>query len=141
MPQLPQLIFPQLISVWYSFLQYLAIFLESSKKVVHKNFTKSTENHLNRVPLCNKAAGWRYADLLNRKFGTGALLQISEIFKNIYFENARVDKIRSRHPNFQHNNFAKLLKFLNQSTLPTIFVKSIIMDVWGVLMTSLTCSG
>ena len=54
-------ILPQFILVLYSFLQYLDIFLESFKKGVHKNFTNYTENHLNRVPFCNKAAGWRYA--------------------------------------------------------------------------------
>ena len=57
-----------------SLLQYLDIFLESFKKGVHKNFTKSTENHLNRVPLCNKAVGWRSATLLNKGSGTCAFL-------------------------------------------------------------------
>ena len=44
-----------------SLLQYLDIFLESFKKGVHKYFTKSKENRLNRDPLCNKPAGWRSA--------------------------------------------------------------------------------
>ena len=55
-----------------SLLQYLDISLESFKKGVHKNFTKSTENHLNQGPLCDKDAGWRSATLLNRDSGTGA---------------------------------------------------------------------
>ena len=88
-----------------SLLQYLDIFLESFKKGVHKNFTKSTENHLNWGPLCNKAAGWMSATLLNRDSGTRAFCEFSEIFKNIYFANAGVDKFVSRHPNFWMRNF------------------------------------
>ena len=88
-----------------SLLQYLDIFLESFKKGVHKNFTKSTENHLSWSPLCNKAAGWMSATLLNRISGTRAFCEFSEIFKNIYFANAGVDKFLSRHPNFWRRNF------------------------------------
>ena len=76
-----------------SLLQNLDIFLESFKNGVHKSFTKSTKNHLNHRPLCNKAAEWRSATFLNRDSGTDALLRIFQKLQEHLFCKRRGGQI------------------------------------------------